>query len=148
MSAGRGQDELDKAVGYVVSRLHRRIKQEIRRVYADNRLDVTPEQAAVLHKLYLNDGMSQSELAEDTWKDKPTITRILDSLEGRGLVVRGRDPSDRRRYRIHLTMAGSELRDKLYPLGRNLHDKLISGFGKEELETVRISLERMLANLE
>lgn len=148
MPGGHETDEMDRAIGFKMAKLVQRMKQELRRAYLASGLDVTPEQWAVLNKLFLNGGLSQSELAEQTWKDKPTITRILDTLEKRGLVVRGRDQADRRRYRVHLTMAGVELRDKLLDVTRAQGERLAKGFDEQEIEGLRRSFDRMLSNLE
>ncbi|EGJ48709.1 MarR family winged helix-turn-helix transcriptional regulator [Desulfocurvibacter africanus] len=148
MHNGLNPDEMDKSVGFKVVKLALRMKQELRRAFLAAGLDVTPEQWAVMNKLYLAEGLSQSELADQVCKDRPTITRILDTLERRGLVVRGRDHTDRRRYRVHLTMTGSEMRGKLYPVTKGLGDKLISGLDAEEIARFKASLEILLKNLE
>ncbi len=148
MSPEINQDEMDRTVGFKVGMLSLRMRQELRRAYLSAGVDVTPEQWAVINKLFLNDGLSQSELAEQTFKDRPTITRILDTLERRGLVVRGRDHEDRRRYRVHLTMAGSDLRAKLFPLAKALGERLIEGMDERDIAALKASLDRMLSNLE
>lgn len=147
MPRGLTPDEMDRAVGFKVVKLALRMKQELRRAYLSAGMDVTPEQWAVINKLFLNDGLSQSELAEQTWKDRPTITRILDTLERRGLVVRGRDHTDRRRYRVHLTMAGSELRARLFPVTKALGARLVEGMDENDIVALKASLDRMLSNL-
>jgi DNA-binding MarR family transcriptional regulator len=44
-----------------------------------------------------------SELAEQLGLDSTTVTRHLDELESRGLIVRRPDPTDRRAALVHLT---------------------------------------------
>ena len=41
--------------------------------------DMTPEQWAVLNRLWEKDDVTQNDLAERTFKDQPNIGRILES---------------------------------------------------------------------
>ncbi len=50
-----------------------------------------------------------SELAEIEGVSRPAISRILNALEGLGLVRRERSIEDRRRVQVHATAAGHEL---------------------------------------
>lgn len=50
-----------------------------------------------------------SALSQRFSMDPASILRIIDALEGKGLVVRGVDPHDRRRNPIHITQQGIEL---------------------------------------
>jgi len=80
-----------------------------RKLYRDFRahgLSVTPEQWVVLQVLFVKDGISQQELATMTYKDKPSMTRILDNMEKRTLIARLVDHSDKRSNLIHLTKQG------------------------------------------
>src|SRR5919204_3638844 len=52
---------------------------------------------------------SQLDLARAVGIEGPTLTRHLDGLEEAGLVVRRRDPDDRRAIRVELTEAGERL---------------------------------------
>jgi DNA-binding MarR family transcriptional regulator len=44
-------------------------------------LDITIEQWSVLYHLWKEDGMSQQQLCDATFRDKPSITRLVDNLE-------------------------------------------------------------------
>jgi DNA-binding MarR family transcriptional regulator len=54
-------------------------------------------------------GRTCSEIAERMINRDPDITRLLDRLERRGLVVRSRQGRDRRVIISHITLAGLEL---------------------------------------
>ncbi len=54
-------------------------------------------------------GRTCSEIAERMINRDPDITRLLDRLEHRGLVVRSREGRDRRVIITHITQAGLEL---------------------------------------
>ena len=55
------------------------------------------------------DMQTQQYLCEQTYKDKESMTRLIDSLEKNGYVIRRHDPNDRRSNLIHLTTSGRDL---------------------------------------
>jgi len=66
-------------------------------------LNLTIGQWSVLSPLGKEDGISQQDLCLATFRDKPSITRLLDNLEKAGLVTRTGSPTDRRKNLVHLT---------------------------------------------
>lgn len=80
----------------------------LRQRYADALREVAlvPNQHAVLSVLDAHGPMHQRELADRAWVDRGDVVAYLDDLAARGLVVRQRDPADRRRRLVHLTDAG------------------------------------------
>ncbi len=56
----------------------------------------------------LGDGVRQKELATALSIEGPTLVRLLDNLERRGLIERREDETDRRARGIYLTRAGRE----------------------------------------
>ena len=63
--------------------------------------------------LFNCDGNSQQEIAEKTYRDKVSITKIIDNLEKHELVFRVVDENDRRVKRIFLTKKGKALSSKI-----------------------------------
>jgi DNA-binding MarR family transcriptional regulator len=61
---------------------------------------------------------SQQDLAARLHLEKSTVSRMAAGLEQRGLVVRERDPGNRRLYRLRLTERGAELRAALEATGQ------------------------------
>lgn len=107
---------LDDSLGYLINRAARRLKQELDQAFKAAGCDITPEQWTLLNRLWQQEGLSQVELAEQTFKDKPNVTRILDILERKQLLFRQKDENDRRAFKVYLTEAGRELKEKLIPL--------------------------------
>ena len=140
-------DAVDMTLGFKLARAAIRLRQELRRACREAGLDVTPEQWALLNRLYLHDGLTQSELADQTLKDRPTVTRIVDALQRGGMLARRRDPDDRRCYRLHLTEAGRELRREVYPLTLALNERLVAGLADAEMEALADTLDRLSRNL-
>ena len=136
--------DLDTAVGYAIGHTAHRLKMGLRRAFTLQGHDVTPEQWVVLYRLYESQGLTQVDLGERTVKDKTSITRILDRLEGKALAERRRDANDRRSQRIFLTADGRDLVEHLVPLVRAYAAEAFADVPPED----RDHLRRILANIE
>jgi MarR family transcriptional regulator for hemolysin len=101
----------------------------------------------ILTRLQADEWPAQLELARALGIEGPTLTRHLDGLERLGLVVRRRDPDDRRAVRVELTEAGearhAELRTAVIAFDRRLR----SGLTASELVELRAVLAKLEANV-
>jgi MarR family transcriptional regulator, organic hydroperoxide resistance regulator len=139
---------LDDSFGYLINLAAQRLKYELHQTFQAKGYDITPEQWAVLNRLWEEDGLSQVELAERTFKDKPGTTRILNLLEKKGIVVRRPDENDGRVLRVFLTKIGRDLKDKLIPCAEEVLIKSGKNLTKDEITQFKLSLHRILNNLE
>jgi DNA-binding MarR family transcriptional regulator len=81
---------------------------------------VSVSELFALHELDAGGGLSQQELAERLRLEKSTVSRLVAGLEVRGLLVRERDPANRRFVRLSLTAAGQRLH---VDLARAMHER-------------------------
>lgn len=137
---------LDDSLGFILSRTNTRMKNNLLHSFKD--YDVTPEQWAVLNRLWEKEEISPKELAELTSKDQPTTVRILKKLETKGFITRKVNPNDNRAFLISLTREGKELEDKLIPLARKVLDKALSDIDPKQIEVVTTVLNKVFKNLE
>jgi MarR family transcriptional regulator for hemolysin len=90
---------------------------------------------------------AQHHLARAIRIEGPTLTRHLDGLEQAGLVVRTREPHDRRAVRVELTEPGrakhAELRQAVIAFNR----RLTAGLGDAEIEELKGLLGRLEQNV-
>ena len=140
--------KLDDSYGYLINVAAQRLKYELHRTFQANGYDITPEQWAVLNRLWEQDGLSQVELAERTFKDKPGTTRILNLLETKGIILRRRDAEDGRVWRVFLTKTGKDLKEKLIPCAQEVLVKSGQDLTREEITQLKRTLNKILANLE
>jgi MarR family transcriptional regulator, organic hydroperoxide resistance regulator len=138
---------VDRAIGFWINRVLTASRLEMYRRFREQGEDITPEQWTVLIRLWEQEGYTQSELSNATFRDKPTMSRILDSMEKRGLVERRVAPEDARARVIHLTRRGRNLRVKLVPVAEEIVERMTHGITPQALETTRDALRRMFANL-
>lgn len=92
-------DELAARLRLAVTRLNRRLRQES---YAG----LSPAQASALGTVKRLGRPTLGELAVTEQVQPPTVTRLVGSLEGAGLVSREVDPNDRRVVRVRITADG------------------------------------------
>lgn len=76
----------------------------------------------------------------------PDITRLLDRMEARGLVMRTRDTKDRRVIQTRITPAGLDLLASLDEKVTSRHQTLLGHLSVAELETLSALLEKARAN--
>jgi DNA-binding MarR family transcriptional regulator len=120
-----------------VARTARRLRQE-------SGTGLSPTLTAALATVERHGPLTPSELAARERVQRPTVTRILSTLDKLGLVARAGDPGDRRSSLITVTPAGREL----LAAARTRKDAFLSerldALGAED----RATLERAAALLE
>src|SRR5699024_6720427 len=109
------------------------INRKLYRNFRQNGLEISPEQWTVLIFLWEKDGVTQQELCNATFKDKPSMTRLIDNMERQHLVVRISDKKDRRTNLIHLTKDGKELEEKARVIVGQTLKEALHGITLEEL---------------
>lgn len=80
------------------------------------RWELSPSQFNVLNVLQDHpDGITQIELSRHLITHRSNVTGLVDRLEQRGLLRRGKVPGDRRAYSVALTTAGRQLLEEILP---------------------------------
>ena len=89
---------------------------------------------------------NQRELAELIGIRGATLTHHLNGMEDAGLVVRRRDPDNRRVHLVELTDAGNALFLRLAGAAREFDQRLRQGFSERDMRTLRTLLSRLHEN--
>jgi DNA-binding MarR family transcriptional regulator len=89
--------------------------------------------------------LAQHELAARVGVNRSHLVGYLDEIEDRGLVVRRRDPADRRRQHVALTEAGTALVTDLVPVVARANEELLAPLTADERRTLTELLRRVLA---
>jgi DNA-binding MarR family transcriptional regulator len=108
---------------------------------------ISPAQCRVLTTLYVQDGLTQTELADEIEMEKAPLGRLLDRLEELGFITRRPDPSDRRVRRVYQTEKSEALDEPMWGAARGMFDTALQGLTQEELETLLSLLDRLKQNL-
>jgi DNA-binding MarR family transcriptional regulator len=123
------------------------LARRLQKYFREAAIDITVEQWSLLVHLWKYDGVSQQELSSRTYRDKPSITRLVDNLERLGLVERKASNSDRRINRIYLTEEGKQLRDPSMAIANQTLNEGLEGISPADIEITKRVLERVYENL-
>ncbi len=110
-------------------------------------LEITIEQWSILYHLWKEDCLSQQELCNRTFRDKPSITRLIDNLEKLKLVKRVSSPEDKRINLVCLNDGAKELQDITLRIANETMDEALIGVTRDEIEMVKNVLQKVYDNL-
>lgn len=116
---------------------------------ADRRLaplELSAAQFSVIASLAGEERKSASDLCRGISYDAGAMTRMLDRLEGKGLIRRSRSPEDRRLVHLELTEEGRAAYPRMRELALAVANRFLRGFSKAEARTLESLLSRMLDN--
>lgn len=108
---------------------------------------LTSEQWSIMYHLWKEEGLTQQELADHTYRDKPSVTRLINNLEKLGLVIRVNDKQDRRSNLIYLTKEGRKMREKGMEQAHKTLREALEGVEGEHLTIAHQILGRVYQNL-
>jgi DNA-binding MarR family transcriptional regulator len=124
--------------------------QRLIRVYADKqaaRYGITRAQWAVLAKVERNEGLKQTELAEQMEMQPITLTRLIDKLCDNDWIERRDDDNDRRVNRLYLRKAARPLLAKLAALRSELTATALEGINPTDAHRLLAQLEIVKENV-
>lgn len=123
------------------------IARRLQKNFKQHGIDITIEQWSVLYHLWKQDGLNQQELCTATFRDKPSITRLVDNLEKLQLVKRVASHTDRRINQIFLTGRATLLRDQTMDMANQTLNEALTGVTTEEINVCKSVLQRVYDNL-
>lgn len=130
-----------------INRVSFALRKELTRRFATAGHRISPEEWAVLLVLWSKGPQTPSTLSEQTIRDRTTVTRLIDGMVGKELVIRSENPTDRRRTDISLSPIGEALEAELVPIAIELIGQVSAGVTQRDLETTRKTLRALSANL-
>ncbi len=140
-------EALDQVVNYLVYRGARILRYKFQKDMQAAGLDMTQEQYFILFKLWRKDGLYQAELADGFLGDSPNITRILDGMERKKMVVRRPDPEDRRKSRIFLADEGRRIHGLYLKYAQRARLEDYRGLTDNDLSELKRILNRIENNI-
>ncbi len=140
-------DKKSENSGFILERTAKRLKQFFQQQLTAAGAGITIDQWVVLQVLDRQEGLSQLEIARETYKDAPTVTRIIDLLCSKGLTRRITDPADRRRFKIQLTDEGRKKIDATLPIIRDARRQAWQGIEDKEIDRLVGILNSVFDNL-
>jgi len=134
-------------LGMLIGQVHRLSTKRFVQKSHKFGLDISLDQWLVLGPIWKNEGIAQKDIAEYCGKDKTSITKIINTLEKKNLVVRVPDQLDHRVKRVVLSNKGKELFLNVLPVIEETRDELRSGISDKEIESLITVLTKVYRNL-
>jgi DNA-binding MarR family transcriptional regulator len=130
--------------GMLIFRLARLSGYRIGEALAE--LDMRTHEFAVLHHLQQAGPLSQQELGSALRINPSNLVGLLDALEADGLVVRPRDPADRRRHLVELTAPGQRRLARAKQAAAGAEQELLAPLSDAERQALHSMLERLASH--
>lgn len=140
------KQNLEEGLGFLLNKGTQVLHRQINRNFISEGFEITSEQWSVLVFLYHCDSKSQNEIAEKTFRDKVSVTKIIDNLEKRGLVFRTHDENDRRVKRIVLSKEGKVLVPKLKKVAFGTLSEAFKNTKQKDRESFMLVLSQIVEN--
>ena len=109
--------------------------------------DLTLEQFHLLKNLDMGSGISQRQLGEAANKTPANMTRMLDRMESKALVLRKNDPDDRRTSLVYLAEKGEELVVEVFGGFNSYSARMFLDIDEDEQQIASKVLMKMAANV-
>ncbi len=132
---------------FLTGRVSTAIGRRLQRNFKENGIKITAEQWSVLYFLWESEGLSQQEIARLTFRDKPSVSRLITNLEKQKLLVRVCSSGDKRANQIYLTAQGHKIKDKCMEQAEKTISEALRGVDKDSMKQAQQLLEIVFNNL-
>jgi DNA-binding MarR family transcriptional regulator len=132
---------------FITGKASTAIARRLQKNFKQSAIDITIEQWSVLYHLWKEEGQSQQHLSKATFRDKPSITRLVDNLEKSRLVKRVASKNDRRSNLIFLTKEGKNLQEKTMEIANRTLNEALAGVTNGQIEIAKEVLQKVYDNL-
>ena len=126
------------------------LARTVTRIWAEayRPLELSPPHAFLLRVVLAKPGLLPRELADELSLSRSTITRFLDSLEKRDLLIRRPTERDGRELQVYPTKAAMAIHRQLDLTGRTLTQLMGEVVGKDDLSKTVARLREVRKFLE
>ena len=135
----------DKSILFQIAKARNILKKQFEKELRS--YNISYAHRVILIRLSEKDGLTQKELAQDTYFEQSNLTLMLDKLEQKGLVIRSPKENDRRAYLIKITPEGETLIPSLVEMGEQIMEKAFQGIPPEKKAEFSRFLELIYDNL-
>jgi DNA-binding MarR family transcriptional regulator len=134
--------KVEESVGYLLGRSRTKLAKSLDLALVE--YDITHAQGSIVLMLSTGKYSTAAELAREMYIDSASMTRMIDRLEKRGLIVRMPRGDDRRVINLRLTPDGEELAQRLPSVYVSVLNRSFSGFTPQEIDVLRGLLRKFL----
>jgi len=109
--------------------------------------EVTPQMWRILVTLQSKNGYSIGHLSDVTLIEQSHLSRLIDTMEQDKLVDRRSQSRDKRIKLVQITRKGRSLFEEMLPIAMSQYDKILTGFSRDEIDSLMGFLGRIRRNL-
>ncbi|MFW9969420.1 MAG: MarR family winged helix-turn-helix transcriptional regulator [Candidatus Odinarchaeota archaeon] len=128
----------------LISKINKKYEKLQRKNIQEHNL--TPTQHLILRELWEEDGQQFKDLADCCDCTRSTITGVVDTMEEHKLVMREKNPEDRRSTLVKLTEKGKKLKTAT-PQIETIVNGCCPEINQEEMGTLELLLKKLLNSL-
>lgn len=133
--------------GFLMDRAVKAERLDLSQRFKRMGVDLTPDQWHILTLLFKNKkGHSQNELALSSFKDAPTVSRIIDLMCKKGFTQRLPFEGDRRRHQVTISQKGIDTVNLVMPEAEKNKELGLEGLSESDLESLTKIVSRVYAN--
>jgi MarR family transcriptional regulator, organic hydroperoxide resistance regulator len=136
----------EKYIGYWINKVERTMKNIHDKRFQE--YGITVSQASLLHQLWHEDGLTQTQIQEKLSMRGASVSGLVDALLKKGLIIRKQDEDDARYKRLYLTEQGREIEGKTIGLMMELDEEIMDGFDQEENAMLICWMKKLYSNLD
>ena len=142
------KDPLENVLGRVIGLAAQAMKLLVDNNLAAAKFDLRLEHIILLRTIFENEGINQQEITLFMLRDKTAITRLIDHLEKKNLVLRVPDKQDRRQNMIYLTNEAKELFPRFVKIAKKTEKEATEGIPAKDIQICKNVLKQVRKNLE
>jgi len=124
----------------------RRQKAYFNQTCSKNGLPLSYDQWLVLEQVMKKQGIKQNMIARKIGKEPASVSRILNYLERKELIIKVNNEKNRRANKIYLTHSGYDMCEKVMAIYSDCMNKQFKGIYEREVSLIRGILDRVNQN--
>jgi DNA-binding MarR family transcriptional regulator len=113
-----------------------------------DQLGLSPAQLPLIFWLLEDENLTQAELCERTHIEQPSVAVALAKMEEKGLIVRQRDKTDKRKYKIYLSDKMKTAAKEIHRQALQSNHEILSAISLEECRLLYTTIMKIIENLE
>lgn len=138
--------EISHYLAYLLASANRSMRLSLAQSIADE--EVNEEHWRILQVLSNEQGRSMGELAQAVLLNHPALTKNIDKLVSRGLVLRAADAQDNRKVLVYISDLGLETISRLKKSVDAHHEGIKGALGARKTTQLKRLLENFIEEIE
>jgi len=124
----------------------RNVRESFNNVFQKKHFGVSYDQWLIIDQVKNKQGISQIEIANNTGKDRASISRIIKNLQQKDLLTKMHNEENKRANKVYLTPDGLELSDRIISVYKEVYQSQFLGIYEQEMNFLKEILVRINQN--